>query len=635
MGGGRAALLLALLSLCAYANALDNPFVFDDGVAIERNLHIRSLRPQIALVPPRDTPVAGRPVVNASFAVDYALHGLDPRGFRTTNLALHTACAWLLFWLVRDVLRARGAASPDGVALAASAVFAVHPLASETIDYVTQRSELLVSLFLLLVLVGVARAARAESARGRRAGGALAFGACALGMATKESMAVAPVLALLFDGACCAGSLRRAWQSRRALHLGLAGNWLVLAWLHASAPRGLSVGFDVGVTPSTYLAHQMQMLTTYLARALWPHPLVLDYGWPLPLAWREVVPQTAFVALWVLLALGLWWRRPALGFPLLAGLVVLAPSSSFVPIATEVGAERRFYLPLAGLVALAAAGVAALCARARNPRHARRLAAAATALLVALLVVVTRARNRDYESGERIWRSVVAARPAQPRALLSLAKAVREEGRPDEAEALAREALRLWPHYALAEVQLAGLAEARGDLDGAELHLRRALALDPQDGEIRTNFGSLLARRGRPDLAAAEWQAALAGDPDLAYAANNLAWQRATHPDPRWRDGASAVELALRAERATAGLDAGVLDTLAASHAEMGRFDLALAAAERARARAEADGDAQLAREIAARQAEYRAGRAVRTLVSAAAGSPGSERAAPPSSSPN
>jgi tetratricopeptide (TPR) repeat protein len=607
-----AALLLALVGVLAYSNALGNPFVFDDGVAIERNLRIRSLRPEIALAPPRDTPVAGRPVVNASFALNYAAGGLDPRGYRAVNLALHLTCAWLVFWLLRDALRARGAASPDGVAIAAAVVFAAHPLASECVDYVTQRSELLVSLFLLGVLAGVALAAR-----GRRSGAALAIAACALGMATKESMVVAPVVALLYDAAFHAGSLRRAWQSRRALHAGLAGCWLILAALHASAPRGLSVGFDTGVTPSTYLAHQMRMLATYLARAVWPHPLVLDYGWPLPIAWREVLPETALVAVWVALALLAWWRRPAVGFALLAGLLVLAPSSSFVPIATEVGAERRFYLSLAGLCALSAAGVGALCARARDPRAARRAALAATAVLVALLVVATRVRNRDYESAERIWRSVLAARPAQPRALLSLSQALREQGRAEEAESLAVDALRAWPSYALAEAQLAGLAEERGDLETAVAHQGRALALEPRDGELRTNYGLLLARSGRLADAVAEWQAALAEDPGLAYAANNLAWLRATQPDPRWRDGSSAVALALRAERATAGLDAGVLDTLAAAFAEAGRFDLAQAAAARAQARAEADGDARLASEIAARRAGYAEGRAFRTELGA------------------
>ncbi|HVN39786.1 MAG TPA: hypothetical protein VMW19_16610 [Myxococcota bacterium] len=612
-----AALLLAFVALLAYSNALGNPFVFDDGVAIERNLRIRSLRPEIALSPPRDTPVAGRPVVNASFALNYAAGGLDPRGYRAVNLALHVACAWLVFRLLRDALCARGEASPYGVALAAAAVFAAHPLASECIDYVTQRSELLVSLFLLGVLSGVALAARGRTARARRGGATLALGACALGMATKESMAVAPAVALLYDAAFYAGSLRRAWQSRRALYAGLAGCWLILAALHASAPRRLSVGFDTGVTPSTYLAHQMQMLATYLARSVWPHPLVLDYGWPLPIAWRDVWPETALVALWIALALFAWWRRPAVGFALLAGLLVLAPSSSFVPIATEVGAERRFYLPLAGLCALSAVGVGALCARARSPRVARRAALAATAVLVALLAAATRARNRDYESAERIWRSVLAARPAQPRALLSLSQALREQGRAGEAESLAEDALRAWPSYALAEAQLAALAEARGDLEAAIAHQARSLALEPHDGELRTNYGLLLARSGRLAEAVAEWQAALSEDPGLAYAANNLAWLRATQPDPRWRDGSSAVALALRAESATAGLDAGVLDTLAAAFAEAGRFDLAEAAAARAQARAEADGDARLAREIAARRAGYAEGRAFRTELGA------------------
>ena len=617
-GRGRdagAALLLGLLAWLAYANALDNPFVFDDGVAIERNLRIRTLRPSVALAPPRDTPVAGRPLVNLSFALDYAWGGLAPRGYRAVNLALHAACAWLLYWLLRGALRARSVPSPDGVALAAAALFVAHPLASECIDYVSQRSELLMAFFTLLVLAGVSREARGESAGQRRAGAALAIGACALGMATQESMVVAPILALLFDAAYLSGSLRQAWRSRRLLYAGLAACWLVLLALHASVPRGLSVGFSTGVSPSTYLAHQMRMLSSYLARALWPHPLVLDYGWPLPITWREVLPESALVALWVAVAAALWWRRPALGFPLVAGLLALAPSSSFVPIATEVGAERRFYLPLMGLVALTASGVGALCGRARDPRAARRAALAATGLLLAALLTATRARNRDYASEERIWRSVLAARPAQPRALLSLAQALRAEGRASEAEALAQEALRVWPSYPLAEAQLAGLAEDRGDLETASLHLRRALALEPEDGEIRTNLGSVLARAGRADLAVAEWETALAADPDLAYAANNLAWLRATHPDARLRDGAAAVALAQRAERVTAGLDAGVLDTLAAGWAEVGRFDLALATSERARERAEADGDTALAREIAAREADYREGRPIRAAA--------------------
>jgi tetratricopeptide (TPR) repeat protein len=619
-------LLLGALALVSYTNALDAPFVFDDGVAIERNLQIRALwPPSVPLSPPRDTPVAGRPVVNASLALNYALSGLEPRGYRITNLALHAACAWLLFALVRRTLRRLGAASADGVALAAAALFAVHPLASEVVDYTSQRSESLMALFTLLVLMGVARAAGAASPGEERTGRWLAWSACALGMATKESMVAAPLLALLYDRAYFAGSLASAWQRRRALHLGLAACWAILLLLHASAPRGLSVGLSHGVTPATYLANQMVMLTTYLARALWPHPLLVDYGWPQALAWSDVWPQALLVALWAGGAAWLAWRRPQLGFPLVAGLLVLAPSSSLVPIVTEVGAERRFYLPLAGLLALACALAAAWLAR--RPSLARRVAAAACALCVALLLLATRARNEDYASEERLWRSVLALRPEQPRALLSLGQALREQGRRSEAEPLVRAALRASPGYALAEAQLALLAEDAGDLDTAELHLRRALALEPVSGELRTNLGELLVRRGRAPEAIAEWQRALAGNPELAYAANNLAWVRATHPDARLRDGAEAVALAERAARTTAWLDAGVLDTLGAAYAEAGRFDAARAAAERARARALADGDAALAGAVAERLVQYGQGRPIRVVpaVEGGSGAPGSE----------
>lgn len=616
--GAGAALLLAGLAALAYANALDAPFVFDDGVAIERNLRIRTLRPSVVLSPPRDTPVAGRPVVNATLALNHALGGLDPRGYRVANLAIHVACAWLLFALLRRSLRARDIPSPDAVALAAASVFVVHPLASECVDYVTQRSETLMALCLLLVLLGVARAAEAATARERRNAAVLAVAACALGMGTKESMAVAPLVAPLYDAACWSGSLREAWRRRRGLYVALAATWLLLAALHVDAPRGLSVGFGHGVTPATYLAQQMPMLTTYLARAVWPHPLVLDYGWPLPLAFREVLPETALVLLWIALAAWLWWRRPALGFPLVAGLLVLAPSSSFVPIATEVGAERRFYLPLAGLIACAAACAGVWLGSA--PRGVRRAAVAVTALVVAALIGVTRARNEDYASPETLWRSVVAARPGQPRALLSLGQVLREQGRPDEAEPWIRAALELHPSYALAEVQLAGLAEERGDVAGAERHLRRALALDPQDGEIRTNLGELLARSGRVEQAIVQWREALSRDPALGYAANNLAWVLATHPDAALRDGDEALALARVAVRATLGLDAGVLDTLAAALAETGDFAGALEAALRAQERAEADGDAELAGAIAARRAEYEQGRPIRLPPSRGSG---------------
>jgi Flp pilus assembly protein TadD len=606
-----AVLVLAAIALALYAGGLGGPFVMDDAVAIERNPWIRSLwPPTVPLSPPRETPVAGRPIANASFALSYALGGLDPYGYRLFNLALHVACGGVLFALLRRTFAARGVGAPGGIALAASAIWLAHPLTSECVLYATQRTESLMALCYLLTLEGTSRAVLASRAGVRRRGAALAIVACAIGMASKESMVSAPVAALLYDAVFGAGSPRAALARRRGLYAGLATSWLVLAALQVEGPRTLSTGLDTGVSIGTYLAHQMQMLATYLARSLWPHPLVFDYGWPLPLAGSAVWREAIVVAVWVGGALALLWRRPAAGLPLVVGLMILAPSSSLVPIATEVGAERRMYLPLAGFVALLAlVGARGLAAWTGSPTRARRIGALLATLLVCALGAVTRARSHDYADAERLWRSVVQARPDQPRGLLNLGEALRVQGRLGEAESLFAAALRAYPSYARAEAHRALVDLDRGDLPGAEAHLRRALELDPRHGDLRTNLGEVQARQGRIEAALVTWLEALSRDPELAYAANNLAWVLATHPEPRLRDAQDAVRLAERAAALTASNDAAVLDTLAAAYAEAGRFSEASASARRAIALARADGDADLARAIAARLAGYAAGR--------------------------
>jgi tetratricopeptide (TPR) repeat protein len=611
--------VLALYAGALYAGGLDGPFVFDDAVAIERNPWIRSLwPPSVPLSPPRETPVAGRPLVNATFALSYALGGLDPHGYRLFNLALHVACAGVLFSLVRRSLAFRRVADADGVAFAAAAIWLAHPLTSECVLYATQRTESLMALCYLLTLEGTSRATLRPDEVGRRRGRALAITAACLGMASKESMVSAPLAALLYDAAYASGCLRAALTRRTGLYLGLAASWLPLAALQLGLPRTLSTGFDTGVGVSTYLAHQMQMLTTYLKLVVWPHPLVFDYGWPLPLAWSAVGWQALGVATWCLTALALAWRRPAVGFPVLVGLMVLAPSSSLVPIATEVGAERRMYLPLAGFAALfATGGYRVLRATTGSRRRARQLGALLCAGLLFALGATTRARTRDYADEERLWRSVLRVRPEQPRALLNLGETLRERGRLDEAEDLFAAALRSYPSYARAEAHLGLVALDRGQPERAEAHLSRALELDPKHGDVRTNLGEIQARAGRIDEALATWRDALARDPELAYAANNLAWILATHPSPHHRNGEEAVRLAEHATALSAGQDAAVLDTLAAAYAEAGRFERASRTAERAIALARRAGRPAQARAIETRRSGYARGQPFRDPAAA------------------
>src|SRR5881398_3151886 len=95
--------LLALVALAAYWNGLDAPFVWDDDTAITTNQSIHQITD--SLIPPIETPVSGRPIVNLSLAINYAFGGLEPKGYHAVNLAVHVACALLLFGIVSRTLR--------------------------------------------------------------------------------------------------------------------------------------------------------------------------------------------------------------------------------------------------------------------------------------------------------------------------------------------------------------------------------------------------------------------------------------------------------------------------------------------------------------------------------------------------
>jgi hypothetical protein len=193
---------------------------------------------------------------------------------------------------------------------------------------------------------------RAHDPDHRRAWSAAAVVVCALGMATKETMVTAPLLVVLLDRSFVYPSFTHAFLDRGRLYAALAGTWVVLAALLLTGAREDSVGFSLGVSSWTYLLNQSDIITDYLRRALWPYPLVFAYGEPRALTLGDVWPEVAFILALAALACWIWRTRPQVGILALAFFVVLAPTSSVVPIATEVGAERRMYLPLMALTVL-------------------------------------------------------------------------------------------------------------------------------------------------------------------------------------------------------------------------------------------------------------------------------------------
>ncbi|HEY2905642.1 MAG TPA: tetratricopeptide repeat protein [Vicinamibacterales bacterium] len=547
--------------------------------------------PSRVFFPPRELPVAGRPFVNLSFAMNYAIGGLDVRVYHLTNIAIHLACALLLFGLVRRTLSGRKIArhleaNADGLAFTCALIWVLHPLNSEAVDYLTERTESMMALFYLLTLYA---SVRALAFKHRVFWQAVAVASSALGMGCKESMITVPLMVLLYDRTFAFDSWKDSARARWKLYTLLAATWIELAALVWAGPRGHSAGWSTDVRPWTYLLNQSEMIVRYLGLSVFPRRLIVNYGFPRPLALTDVLPYVAVVILLLAAAGAALVKRPKAGFLGLWFFLTLAPTTSIVPIATEVGAERRMYLPLAAIVVLAVVSFALVGERLLFARGRTRLRAAVLAAVAAVLAAATIVRNREYASALTLAQTVLDRQPGgvghylvgtellavgrrdegvahlrealgqDPRASYALGVELYREGKLADAVAALQEFIRdqpellevisarmligraytregklrdaadvfariltMVPSYTDAEGGLADALFAGGRLDEAIAHYREFLRVHPEDFAALTKVGVALAETGHPDQALVAFRAAVRVDPTSEIARRNL-----------------------------------------------------------------------------------------------------------------
>ena len=607
-----------------------------------------------AMNAPRDTTLAGRPIASLTFALNYAAAPSDAHeafaatgtdldsanrfarnvwGYHTVNLGIHLLAALCVFGVIRRTLAAprlaRSFSSEAGhwIALAVTAIWVVHPLTTGAVTYLVQRVESLMALFYLLALYCAIRAAEMgsgtvsspqkgsdpiASAVRRRLWISATVVACLLGMGTKEAMVTAPLMVVawdyLFDGRPWRETVRHRWP----LYAALASTWLLLGWILAMAPRGASVGVGLkGVTSWSYLTTQAGVLIHYLRLTFVPWPLCLDYEWPIASSMAQVVvPGLVMVALCAGTLVGLVrraaWSMAGVGF-----FLILAPTSSVVPIVTEVAAEQRMYLPLVAIIATVVAGLFWTLQKWRAsdalmPTVIRVTAVALAVAVVAGLGSLTYARNLDYHSEERLYRQTIEVSPANARARNNLATILIGQHRAGEAEPLLREAVRLNPAYPEAQANLGVALAVQGHAAEALPFFERAVAIEPDYGDAWRNYGEALASLGRFREAVPAYQQALASRPDDVRLLATLSWILSTADQADARNGRLAVELAQKAMALSNDSPADLLDTLAAAYAEAGQFAEAVAAAEKALALAR--GRPDLGPAVEFRLQLYRAG---------------------------
>ena len=541
-----AGLAIAGAAIAAYARTFSVPFVFDDTLAIAENPTIRHLGPPWAvLFPPhgQGLTVEGRPILNLSFALNYAISGTGVWSYHATNLLIHILAGLTLFGIARGTLgikRGTGfqpmfstehglEAHATFPAFVTALIWTLHPLQTESVTYLSQRAESLMGLFYLLTLYGFIRdadesesgkreAVGGNAGRGRRSRFSLSafrfplfsVAACLLGMATKEVMVSAPLVVLLYDRTFVSGSFRAAWRARRRYYLALAGTWLLLLILAGGAgSRGRTAGFGLGASFPAYALTQFEAIAHYLRLAVWPRPLIFDYGaqWvrrPSAVLGDAVLVVGLMAATgWLLVAKTRILR--ALGFAGASFFLILAPTS-FVPLIRQTIAEHRMYLPLAAVVAVLVGALYRFAGRTAGSI----LGVAAAAACLGLTVQ----RNEDYRTRVALYRDTAAKRPDNVLAHYNLGMALAEAGRRGEAAAEFEAALRLEPQFPQADYNLGNALAGAGRVAEAADAYTAALRINPNYAEAHRALGEVLLRLGRNREARWHFNAAVLLHPD-------------------------------------------------------------------------------------------------------------------------
>ena len=561
------AVLIALLALFAWHNSFGVPFVFDDKINVLENPSIKSLQPlSSVLSAPPGTGTAGRPLLNLSLAVNYAISGLSPASYHALNLLIHVMSGIVLLGLLRRTFGSPrlsplfGSRAPV-LALAAALAWTLHPLTTESVTYVSQRAESMMGMFFLICLYCAARGFEKRPVNLWHAGAAAAL---VLGAASKEVIVVAPLLILAWDAVFgqkkVMDALRRSWFLYLGLLAGMA--WLFfLVWLGGTAGAN---PLDHGVGRFNYLITQGGVILHYLRLSFFPVGQAFDYwDWDRSLTLAAYIKATLVGALAVLSIWGLARRHPA-GFAGAWFFLVLAPTSSLMPLKCP-AYEHRMYLPLAAVAALSVGGLywAARSTGGRFPENIRKRGGLFGAVLAVFVILVlcglTIHRNHDYRTEFALWADTLEKRPGNLKAHLNMAQALEslgdlkeavahytkglaigdyrevagahynignimaKTGRKDEAEGHYRKALLARPAFPEALVNLAVLLSEKGRTDEAERLYEGAIIIDYNRVEAHFNYANLLVGRGLWSEAAQHYRAVMTLAPHITAASANLA----------------------------------------------------------------------------------------------------------------
>lgn len=571
--------VIALLGV-AYSNHFHNGFHFDDSHSIQDNSYVRSLShipryftdaTTFSVLPLNQS---YRPVLQTTFAIDYWLGG----GYRPLAFQIDTFF-WYLLLLATLASLFMAITRNEWIALVATALYGLHPVCAETVNYIVQRGDLLSTLGVVAGLVLYIRKPAL-----RRFG--LYLIPVVIGALVKPPALIFPVLLAayiaLFEPRARVG---------RELAPAIAMAIVMAFWLSRMTPPTATTGQS---DAARYLWSQPFVALRYFSMFFWPAGLSADNDWPLvsgPNDSRTVLGGMFVAAL--LVAIAACWRRQStkpIAFGLAWFVLTLLPTS-LTPLA-EVANDHRMFFPFIGLSL--AVTVAASLILTRFAAASSRFAIGAGVIAIVLVAesAGVYARNEVWKTDETLWRDVTEKSPHNGRGWMNYGLTLMARGDYRGSLAAYERALPLTPNYHLLEINMAIALGQLGQPAEAEQHFERAVALEPLDWRSHIHYARWLVGAGRASDALAHARISLELNPadqgalpiaQSVIRVDNtpeyfLSRSLAEYRMKRYRESLASATRAteLRPTYAEAW------NNVAAAHNALGNFEQGIAAGERA-----------------------------------------------------
>jgi protein O-mannosyl-transferase len=609
----RTLLLISLFSFLAYANSLGGAFVFDDTDQIVENQNIRSwdnlataftthvwaFREQSgALNVPPPLPYY-RPLFTVMLTVEYHLFGLWPQGWHLVSLLLHLLCAAGVFYVI---LRMSGR---NLLALFAAIVFAVHPVHTESVSWISGMTDPLFGVFFLASFYLYLKA-RVPADRGPRTQGMFVFSLVIFVFAAFAKETALSLVVLVFGYEMIESSGKKAERfitaTKRALLYAAAAlvylvpRYLVLGelmWRNPQAPD----------RPLTYTLLTLPfVICSYVAHLLWPVGLSVTYNTHFVTSVTSPDFLLPAAAIGLVLAVLLFYRKRIsreVWQALLLVFVPLLPVLKLGQVSQEeyLVFDHYLYLSVAGLGYLVALGVCKLGGFESTERQTRiaglgRPAFATGAFLVMTVALMVSAgmENRSWIDSYSLWCNVARVRPGYWAAHYNAGLALLDTKRFDEAQASLDRAIALRPDDSNVLAALGRSYDGKGEISSAVASFKKAIEISPEMFEAYNDLGTVYFKNGEYALAEANFAAALRLKPEATASRFNLGlcYSRIG----RYSDATRELERVVQATP----LDAEALYELGLAYERISRLDDALRAFERGQGRARSQ---ELANKIA------------------------------------